>query len=217
MTPQTPSAPPALPEPILLGYKLRTQRPMTMYQQSYGSTTSQIVEVCSFGHTSWITGANVGTCYASEAEAVDAAAIAAQLFPEDEDGQPTDMYAYRVIPLLFGTLGVPQILQPSVLLSEDSRTPEPLDSLRFTLLGYDITEYSQDPNQPIETGYWPGCSPLSLECNGIALEIGTHANKYCLVDSVAVACNYALSFGVQQPEPGPYVIVEVWRRFMTME
>ncbi len=42
--------------------------------------------------------------------------------------------------------------------------------------------------------------------------MGSLINRYCLVDDVGAAYEMAILFGVQQPEPGPYVIVEVWRR-----
>lgn len=50
-----------------------------------------------------------------------------------------------------------------------------------------------------------GCSPLS--CNGMAEEISV--NEFCLIDDLETALAAARRFGVEQPEPGPYVIVEV--------
>jgi hypothetical protein len=41
--------------------------------------------------------------------------------------------------------------------------------------------------------------------------MSTLVNRYCLVDDLAAAYDLAVLFGVRQPEPGPYVIVEVWR------
>jgi hypothetical protein len=37
-------------------------------------------------------------------------------------------------------------------------------------------------------------------------------NRHCLVDDLAAAYDLAVIFGVRQPETGPYIIVEVWRR-----
>ena len=50
-----------------------------------------------------------------------------------------------------------------------------------------------------------GCSPLS--CNGMAESIPV--NDSCLIDDMETALAAARRFGVEQPEPGPYVIVEV--------
>jgi hypothetical protein len=50
-----------------------------------------------------------------------------------------------------------------------------------------------------------GRSPLS--CNGMAEEISV--NEFCLIDGLDAAVAAARRFGVEQPEPGPYVIVEV--------
>jgi hypothetical protein len=50
-----------------------------------------------------------------------------------------------------------------------------------------------------------GCSPLS--CNGMAENISV--NEFCLIDDMETALTAARRFGVEQPEPGPYVIVEV--------
>ena len=50
-----------------------------------------------------------------------------------------------------------------------------------------------------------GCSPLS--CNGMAESVAV--NDFCLVDDIKTALAAARRFGIQQPEPGPYVIVEV--------
>src|SRR5437764_659991 len=44
----------------------------------------------------------------------------------------------------------------------------------------------------------------------MAVGMGTLANRYCLVDDVGAVYDTAILFGVQQPEPGPYVIVQVW-------
>ena len=51
------------------------------------------------------------------------------------------------------------------------------------------------------------CSPLS--CNGLAAEIPV--NRYCLIDDLDEALRVAHRFDLEQPEPGPYYVVQVLR------
>jgi hypothetical protein len=124
----------------------------------------------------------------------------------DQEQRSTALYAYRVFPLLFDTSGTPRLVKPSNILGKRARKPRPPDLIRYNRLGYDVTECQ------IDQSYSFGCSPLSLGCNGLAVGMGSLVNRYCLVDDVGAAYDMAILFGVQQPEPGPYVIVEVWRR-----
>lgn len=52
------------------------------------------------------------------------------------------------------------------------------------------------------------CSPL--RCNGLAAEYG--ANRWCLLDTLeqAIAAVESFERRVAEPEPGPYVVLEVW-------
>ena len=50
-----------------------------------------------------------------------------------------------------------------------------------------------------------GCSPLS--CNGMAES--TTVNDACLIDELESALAAARRFAVEQPEPGPFVVIEV--------
>jgi hypothetical protein len=52
------------------------------------------------------------------------------------------------------------------------------------------------------------CSPLT--CNGLASEIP--ANRFGLLDTIEEAVSVAARFAREQPEPGTYFLVEVWRR-----
>jgi len=187
---------PALPEPIWLGYRRLRQRAVAEYRDYYGIRDNRIIEICNFGHATWIEEANAAACFTSE-----------RAIPEwfMEEGA-TALYAYRVFPLLFDTSGTPRPLKASELLGKSARKPRPADPARYYRLGYDVTECQINQHWGI------GCSPLSLGCNGLALGMGSLINRYCLVDDVGAAYEMAILFGVQQPEPGPYVIVEVWRR-----
>jgi hypothetical protein len=77
--------------------------------------------------------------------------------------------------------------------------PPEQDLSGFDRLGFDVVQYSDAIN-------W-GCSPLS--CNSMYQH---HAvNRYCLIDTVERAVEAARSFGQKEPEPGPYIIIEVFR------
>ena len=67
-------------------------------------------------------------------------------------------------------------------------------------LGYDVVERDAATGM---LGF--GCSPLS--CNGMAESIPV--NEFCLIDDLETALAAARRFGMEQPEPGPFVIVEV--------
>jgi len=113
------------------------------------------------------------------------------------------LYCYRVVPILFS--GGP----PKVVLASDLFTntlpdlPASQDDSLYQSLGFDVVESS-----PI--GF--GCSPLS--CNEMAKEIPV--NRYCLIDDMETALATGKRFGVEQPEPGPYVVIEVLRRSHTL-
>jgi len=69
----------------------------------------------------------------------------------------------------------------------------------FVLLGYDAVQLDYHTSL--------GCSPLS--CNGQT--IGVNLNRYCLVDTENEGIELARRFSIDNPEPGPYCLVEVWR------
>lgn len=191
--------PPTLPEPLWLGYRLQKRKPIAMYRVFYGDSLAQFDESCAFGHTGWISDANAAGCHPSEAAAKE------HSFDEEEVAN-AELYAYRAIPLLFGDSGVPQPLEPAQLLGAGASLPAAPDLEQYLRLGYDVTECSSEMN-----GDWLGCSPLSPGCNGMALGLGSLVNRACLIDDVGLAYDVATCFGIEKPEPGPYVIVEIWR------
>jgi hypothetical protein len=69
----------------------------------------------------------------------------------------------------------------------------------FVRLGYDVV--SRDYSATFE------CSPLS--CNAMAREVPV--NEFCLFEDLASAVQFAERCAVEQPEPGSYLVVEVWR------
>ncbi len=84
---------------------------------------------------------------------------------------------------------------------EQGVRPVPIPS-DFEFLGYDAVSDSGGCNL--------GCSPLS--CNHMAEEIPV--NRYCLIDRLEDAIAAARRFSIEQPEPGSYYVVEVWREFV---
>lgn len=117
----------------------------------------------------------------------------------DESKSQFKLFAYRILPLLFDTTGIQKPvtmdqLFPAALPDLPSAQP------RYQPIGYDVVE--RDAATGI-LGF--GCSPLS--CNGMAESIPV--NEFCLIDDLDAALAAACRFGAEQPEPGPYVIVEV--------
>ena len=118
------------------------------------------------------------------------------------DGERYRLYAYRLLPTLFHESG--------------EETEHPLPELTavpipdgFSRLGYDAVVRDVGKTEG-ELNIPPsfGCSPLS--CNGMAEEYPV--NRYCLVDGLDTAVPMARHFATGNCEPGPYCVVEVWRR-----
>lgn len=109
------------------------------------------------------------------------------------------VFAYRILPLLFDTSGIENAVTIDQLFPADMpESPSAMPPL--PRLGYDVVERNASMGM---LGF--GCSPLS--CNGMAESIPV--NEFCLIDEMETALAAARRFGVEQPEPGPYVIVEV--------
>ena len=112
------------------------------------------------------------------------------------------LYAYRLLPVLFHESGH----EAEHPLPELTAVPIPAG---FSFLGYDAvvrhvgTMHSGGNEAPAFF-----CSPLS--CNGMAKEYPV--NRYCLVDDLDTAIPMARDFATGNCEPGPYCVVEVWRR-----
>jgi hypothetical protein len=103
------------------------------------------------------------------------------------------MFAYRQFPVVFDhgerrPLAIPPL------------AVQPLPNA-YRRLGYDVVSRCG--------GYSFECSPLS--CNYAAET--TRVNEHCLVDDPAEAFRLAARFSREEgAEPGPYYVVEVWRR-----
>ena len=80
-------------------------------------------------------------------------------------------------------------------------TAQPIPSY-FQLLGWDVASRCFTPEFE--------CSPLS--CNGLATEVGV--NELCLLESEDEAVAFARRCAAEQPEPGTYFVVEIWRELI---
>jgi hypothetical protein len=118
----------------------------------------------------------------------DTPAQARAIVPPDEQGA-FRLYAYRLFPALF---------------EQGRRTPWPIPALHvespgptFRPIGFDVVSRS--------AGTTFECSPLS--CNYEAQSI--RVNPFCLIPALQIAIDAAVEFSLDEPEPGPYVVVEV--------
>jgi hypothetical protein len=113
-------------------------------------------------------------------------------------GGPTSagyrMFAYRLFPVLFDEGDQQPFVIPSLHV-------QPLPA-GYSRVGYDVVSRS--------CGATFGCSPLS--CNHAAELVPV--NEHCLLDDPAEAFRLASLFSKAEEgyEPGPYHVVEVWRR-----
>jgi hypothetical protein len=116
-----------------------------------------------------------------------------------------DLYAYFILPVAFDDDGEMRDLNQAerdVLAEAENGVGPMLPG--YVCLGWDLVTNS------LGWETWPlfGCSPLT--CNGLAQYIAT--NRYGLIDDIDRALAVAGEI-VQTPcEPGPYYLVQVWRK-----
>jgi hypothetical protein len=111
---------------------------------------------------------------------------------QDSEKKHFDLYAYKMIPLAIR----PGDTEPAVI---PNLPVAPLNT-DFENLGYDIQSRSDRSEYR--------CSPLL--CN---VKLGLcKANRHCLLDDRDQAIELAQKFERRGCEPGPYFVMEVWRR-----
>jgi hypothetical protein len=136
--------------------------------------------------------------YASEA-------LALSVIPPRDDRTDYDVYAYAMLPVAFDEDGEPRALSEdeSRALSEAAKDAEEISG-DYELLGWDIVSNSLGwvDSQSFE------CSPLT--CNSLAGTIP--ANRYGLIDGLDAAFAAAPEIIRSPAEPGPYYLVQVWRK-----
>jgi hypothetical protein len=121
-----------------------------------------------------------------------------------ENGARFDMYAYTLYQAAFGDDGEASPFDDDDRLMVDDLTdiePIPED---FEFLGYDVV--CQSCTWGAATQF--DCSPLT--CNSMAGEVPV--NRYALIATLDEALAAASKFGLEQPEPGTYYVLAVWRK-----
>lgn len=121
----------------------------------------------------------------------DSPEVAEAVLPPERRAE-FEMYAFRLFPIRFHH----GERQPTAI-PELAVIPPPHD---FERLGLDVVSKSCDSTFEH--------SPLS--CNNLASE--HRVNRHCLVDDAGYAFELAAAFAQTQPEPGPFFVVEVWRK-----
>lgn len=178
-------------EPVLIGYFAKP----TIKRVDWPKAES-VEEICSVsncmsgGDWDWI-----NEWLHNEMWVFDSPELASKVVP-DSKRPKCDLYAYRMFPGRY-VMGKQQLFVIPALRAQ------PLDD-SFEKLGYDLV------SRETEADF--GHSPLS--CNGLADEVPT--NRHCLLCSAEEAFALAPTMEIPgQPmrgEPGPYHIVEVWRK-----
>jgi hypothetical protein len=218
------------PAPVFIGLrrKVRCPRPSDWCNHP---RAAPVVEICSVsnciagGPEVWLDGDGSGLHWTSE-QGIDAwtatdAAKQAELRELGIEFFPGDrlcLCAYRIFPWVFGRAASPVVLETRQLFAADYPLPLPQPEWAdYERLGYDVAQFepvrlldldgeSRAENSLVGGAY--GCSPLS--CNGLAC---IHpVNRYCLLDDIDTAVEVGRAFGREEPEPAPFVIIEVLRR-----
>ena len=184
-----------MPDFVFLGYC--PKRPLTASFAGREREIASVSECIAKRPDKWLKrwDFNRATCWNTEVEA--------WACRPDESKSEFRMFAYGILPLLFDTSGIEKPVTIDQLFPADM--PElPSAHCAYRRIGYDVVE------RDVSTGMLGfGCSPLS--CNGMAESVPV--NEFCLIDEMETALAAARRFGIGQPEPGPYVIVEVLAPF----
>lgn len=114
---------------------------------------------------------------------------ALSILPLDATG--FSLFAYRLLPVRY----LKDQAQPIEIAAQSA---EPLPP-SFVSLGFDVV------NKTFSAFF--ECSPLS--CNGMADEMGV--NRFCLLETLDEAIAFAERCAREEPEPGPFYVVEVLR------
>lgn len=193
------TAPQPVPDPILIGYLAKRVEKRPDWLKAAG-----VEEICS-----------VSTCISGGVpDAIEHWSHNSLLLYDDEpalnkilqqepDPRAYTLFAYKLQPRAFGPKSEAAIEMRDLPDRAGSRPSPAALPGAYVKLGYDCV---QTEWHTTVAGF--GCSPLS--CNGMALEIPV--NRHCLIDTLDDAIATARTFAREQPEPGVYYVVEVWRK-----
>jgi hypothetical protein len=172
--------------PVLIGYfPKRTERQPDWLKAPNVEEICSVSDCVSSGPEDWIE-----AWRHNEMWVFDTPELAWSIVPPAER-EAFDLYAYFLFPVRFTDGKREPFVIPPV-------SPQPLSG-DFERLGYDVVSRSTD-------ACWEH-SPLS--CNHMAEEIAV--NRHCLIDDAETALRLPEEFEKRHCEPGPYLIVEVWR------
>lgn len=102
-----------------------------------------------------------------------------------------DIYAYKQYPFIYEN---GKYIEHYI----ECKTVKPMES-NFLLLGYDS----------VSRTYGNAFAHSPLSCCNYAHKLPT--NRFCLLNSLSSAKEAAKLFSIDNPEPGPYYVVEVYR------
>ena len=197
-----------LPDPIFIGFRAKiVEAPSGFGAPEVCSMSACINTMPPDWETRWDW--NRAYCYNSEGEA------AAGIPVGSEDNYV--MFAYRMYPWEFDETGSHPVDLPFRLADGLEIAAEPYLSA-FSIIGYDIANgptcdrdtppAESDSKQYSYSRAGFGCSPLS--CNGCAEDFPV--NQYYLLNDLNTALRAAETFGIEEPEPGPFYIYQVLRK-----
>jgi hypothetical protein len=198
----TDSDPGKLPRAVFLGYCAKRFGPLPEHHDWGEATEVCSASGCIAGRPPKWFDDPFGPPVLNRAGCTNTAAAARERVPEPERAAYR-IFAYRAIPAVFDKTGpTPKVAEEEELFEACSylaELPSEQDLSGFDRLGFDVVQYSDAIN-------W-GCSPLT--CN---YKYQYHAiNRYCLIDTVEGAEEAARAFARREPEPGPYIVIEVFR------
>lgn len=176
-------------EPTLIGYFPKKVATCPDWLDAAGVKEACSVSECvSPGPDGWI-----NRWAHNEMWAYDDEQAAWGVVPGGRSNPDYQMFAYRLFPVVFDGGEQRLFVIPPLAV-------RPLSS-SYRRLGYDVV--SRTCGSTFE------CSPLS--CNYAARQV--KVNEHCLLDDAVEAFSVAVAFSREEgAEPGPYFVVDVWRR-----
>lgn len=186
--------------PLLLGYRVllgyRAKKPWRPQETWLEGASRDVSLVCSVSeHLAEFAPEPDDRWELNGALLLDHEAVAASRVPPDEVAEYR-VFAYGLVPLKLGPNGDEEPVAVGEILTPNGTAPTPALAESYTRLGFDVVN---------SDGRGFECSPLS--CNLMSKEV--RVNPFCLIDSLTEALEVCWRFDREEPEPGPYYVVEV--------